>query len=209
MFDDTIPDDRVVEAVREVSLGGWLDGHADGVHTVLTDGARGMSAGEAQLLAFARVLVTDPGLVVLDEASSRLGAADRTMSRRPQPARRGVRIILTVYARRGSASRERTHGRRRAGRAREERECPKSSSTARRGGSRAAPPSFPAPRYRRFRSGPRPCLPVPTGGFRTRRALMRPAACVLYWGGPVRGPPRAPRADMTAPGRSTMVRAPG
>jgi len=31
-----------------------------------------MSAGEAQLLAFARVFLRDPGLVVLDEASSRL-----------------------------------------------------------------------------------------------------------------------------------------
>jgi ATP-binding cassette subfamily B protein len=34
-----------------------------------------VSAGEAQLLAFARALLTDPGLVVLDEASSRLDPA--------------------------------------------------------------------------------------------------------------------------------------
>jgi ATP-binding cassette subfamily B protein len=34
--------------------------------------AGGLSAGEAQLLAFARVFLRDPGLVVLDEASSRL-----------------------------------------------------------------------------------------------------------------------------------------
>jgi ATP-binding cassette, subfamily B, bacterial len=31
-----------------------------------------MSAGEAQLLAFARILLRDPGLVILDEAASRL-----------------------------------------------------------------------------------------------------------------------------------------
>ena len=31
-----------------------------------------MSAGEAQLLAFTRVFLKDPGLVILDEASSRL-----------------------------------------------------------------------------------------------------------------------------------------
>ena len=34
--------------------------------------AGGLSAGQAQLLAFARVFLRDPGLVVLDEASSRL-----------------------------------------------------------------------------------------------------------------------------------------
>ncbi|HLH74056.1 MAG TPA: ABC transporter ATP-binding protein, partial [Chloroflexota bacterium] len=34
-----------------------------------------LSAGEAQLLAFTRVFLQDPGLVVLDEASSRLDLA--------------------------------------------------------------------------------------------------------------------------------------
>ncbi|MEZ4836868.1 MAG: ATP-binding cassette domain-containing protein [Caldilineaceae bacterium] len=34
-----------------------------------------LSAGEAQLLAFARVFLIDPGLVILDEASSRLDPA--------------------------------------------------------------------------------------------------------------------------------------
>ena len=38
----------------------------------MLDGGGGLSAGEAQLLAFARVLLADPGLVVLDEATSRL-----------------------------------------------------------------------------------------------------------------------------------------
>jgi ATP-binding cassette subfamily B protein len=32
----------------------------------------GMSAGEAQLLAFTRLLLKDPGLIILDEAASRL-----------------------------------------------------------------------------------------------------------------------------------------
>jgi ATP-binding cassette subfamily B protein len=37
--------------------------------------AAALSAGEAQLVAFARVFLRDPGLVVLDEASSRLDPA--------------------------------------------------------------------------------------------------------------------------------------
>jgi ATP-binding cassette subfamily B protein len=35
----------------------------------------GLSAGEAQLLAFTRVFLANPGLVILDEASSRLDPA--------------------------------------------------------------------------------------------------------------------------------------
>ena len=41
----------------------------------LGTGGAGVSAGEAQLLAFARVFLRDPGLVILDEASSRLDPA--------------------------------------------------------------------------------------------------------------------------------------
>src|SRR6185312_10601560 len=38
----------------------------------LAPGGTSLSAGEGQLLAFARVFLHDPGLVILDEASSRL-----------------------------------------------------------------------------------------------------------------------------------------
>ncbi|MNV88174.1 Iron import ATP-binding/permease protein IrtA [compost metagenome] len=41
-----------------------------------------MSAGEAQLLAFARVFLKNPGLVVLDEASSRLDPATEQLLER-------------------------------------------------------------------------------------------------------------------------------
>ena len=40
--------------------------------TWLETGGRDLSAGEAQLLAFTRVFLRNPGLVILDEASSRL-----------------------------------------------------------------------------------------------------------------------------------------
>jgi ABC-type multidrug transport system fused ATPase/permease subunit len=40
--------------------------------TILGSDGEGLSAGEAQLLAFCRILLSNPGLVILDEASSRL-----------------------------------------------------------------------------------------------------------------------------------------
>lgn len=73
LFDHAVPDARVQEALREVGLGAWLEGQAEGVHTKLLAGS--LSAGEAQLLAFARVLLRDPGLIILDEPSSRLDPA--------------------------------------------------------------------------------------------------------------------------------------
>ena len=47
----------------------------------MTSGGR-LSAGEAQLLAFARVFLRDPDCVVLDEASSRLDPATERLIQR-------------------------------------------------------------------------------------------------------------------------------
>jgi ABC-type multidrug transport system fused ATPase/permease subunit len=74
MFDDGISDERIREVLDDLGLTPWLSRQAHGLETILI-GAGGLSAGEAQLLAFARVFLKDPGLVVLDEASSRLDPA--------------------------------------------------------------------------------------------------------------------------------------
>src|SRR5207302_11255181 len=74
-FDTTIEDARVTDVVERIGLGAWLRAQSatDPLGAEMTAG--GLSAGEAQLLAFARVFLRDPGLVVLDEASSRLDPA--------------------------------------------------------------------------------------------------------------------------------------
>jgi ABC-type multidrug transport system fused ATPase/permease subunit len=49
---------------------------------MLESGSGGLSAGQAQLLAFARIFLRDPGLVILDEASSRLDPATEVLIER-------------------------------------------------------------------------------------------------------------------------------
>lgn len=71
-FDRAVPAERVTAVLNDVGLGLWLRGLPNGLDHKLAPGGSGLSAGEAQLLAFARVFLKDPGLVVLDEASSRL-----------------------------------------------------------------------------------------------------------------------------------------
>ncbi|MFC0211567.1 ABC transporter ATP-binding protein [Paenibacillus chartarius] len=72
MYDETIPDSRIIEVLDDLGLHSWYASLPLGLDTPLASGGGGLSAGEAQLLAFARVFLTDPGLVILDEASSRL-----------------------------------------------------------------------------------------------------------------------------------------
>ena len=47
----------------------------EGLDTKLAPGGSTLSAGQGQLVAFARVFLKEPGLVILDEASSRLDPA--------------------------------------------------------------------------------------------------------------------------------------
>jgi ATP-binding cassette subfamily B protein len=72
LFDRRIDDSQLTDVLARVGLGSWLRAQpgTDPLGAEMTSG--GLSAGEAQLLAFARVFLRDPGLVVLDEASSRL-----------------------------------------------------------------------------------------------------------------------------------------
>jgi len=73
LFNSNIADSRILAVLGELELEPWLRGLPHGLDSPLAPG--GVSAGEAQLLAFARAFLQNPALIVLDEASSRLDPA--------------------------------------------------------------------------------------------------------------------------------------
>ena len=81
-FDPIISDDAILDVLDDLGLTPWLAQLPNGLDTELAAGGGGLSAGEAQLLAFARVFLQDPGLVILDEASSRLDPATEALIER-------------------------------------------------------------------------------------------------------------------------------
>ena len=71
-FDRSVTDSRLHDVLRELGLTRWHDSLPEGLDTMLQPDGGSLSSGEAQMLAFARVFLKDPSVVVLDEATSRL-----------------------------------------------------------------------------------------------------------------------------------------
>ncbi len=69
-------DDELADALRRVGLDDWLDTLPDGLATVLSGGAAAVSAGQRRRLLLARVLLCPAPIVLLDEPTEHLDAAD-------------------------------------------------------------------------------------------------------------------------------------
>ncbi len=74
-FDRSVPDARIWEAIETLGLTEWYASLGEGLDAPLQIGSGGLSAGESQLVAFTRIFLRDPGVIVLDEASSLLDPA--------------------------------------------------------------------------------------------------------------------------------------
>ncbi|GHO43450.1 ABC transporter ATP-binding protein [Ktedonospora formicarum] len=81
-FNASVPDSLILSTLEDLGLGPWLRSLPAGLDTELGSDGEGLSAGEAQLLAFTRVFLANPGLVILDEASSRLDPATEQLIER-------------------------------------------------------------------------------------------------------------------------------
>jgi ATP-binding cassette, subfamily B, bacterial len=114
LFDTTVRDnvrfgregasDRDVEtAFEELGLGDWVAGLADGLDTVVGERGEALSVGERQLVALVRAQLGDPGLLILDEATS---AVDPATERRITEALRRLsegRTTVTIAHRLSTA----------------------------------------------------------------------------------------------------------
>ncbi|SMD15504.1 ABC transporter ATP-binding protein [Lentzea albidocapillata] len=86
-------DEDLVEAVKKVGAKPLLD-RIGGLDAALGHGGEGLSAGEAQLLALARVYVTPASVVILDEATSHLDPAAEARVERAFARRNGILVVI-------------------------------------------------------------------------------------------------------------------
>jgi ATP-binding cassette subfamily B protein/ATP-binding cassette subfamily C protein len=72
LFNEDISDEQAIEAAKYVHVDHLINKFENGFDTNITERATTLSAGERQLIALARAVVSDPKILVLDEATSNI-----------------------------------------------------------------------------------------------------------------------------------------
>jgi len=63
-------EDEVIAVARTIGGGDWIDVLPDGLATVVGEAGKSLSMGQRQIVALARVLLQDPAIIILDEATA-------------------------------------------------------------------------------------------------------------------------------------------
>jgi ATP-binding cassette subfamily C protein CydC len=87
-------------ALHKVGLSEWLAGLPEGLSTVLTGGAQAVSAGQRRRLLLARAVLSPARIVLLDEPTEHLDAADAELMLRdllaPKSGLLGARTVVVA-----------------------------------------------------------------------------------------------------------------
>lgn len=93
---EEVSHDRMVEAAVATHVDAFVRSLPDGYDTVIDDEAANLSAGEKQLLTIARAFLSDPAILVLDEATSSVDTRTEVLVQQAMNALRTGRTAFVI-----------------------------------------------------------------------------------------------------------------
>lgn len=74
-----VPDQTIIDILHEIGGKKLLDKLEKGIHTIITRGGGNLSVGEKQIISFARAVVHNPAILVMDEATANIDTETEAM----------------------------------------------------------------------------------------------------------------------------------
>lgn len=91
-------DAELTEALARTGAAAWVSALPNGLDTIVGDGGHRLSAEQAQQLALSRLVLTDPPVAILDEATADAGSASaRELERAAAEALRGRTALIVAH----------------------------------------------------------------------------------------------------------------
>jgi ATP-binding cassette subfamily B protein len=78
-FGQQVSDEEVENILRSIGGGRLIDKLEKGIHTMITRGGGNLSVGEKQIISFARAVVHNPAILVMDEATANIDTETENM----------------------------------------------------------------------------------------------------------------------------------
>ena len=96
LYNKDITDEQIKEAAETVQADGFIENLPGKYHAKVGEGGSEFSQGQRQLISFARTLVTDPKILVLDEATANVDTETETLIQQGLKRLRKGRTTLAI-----------------------------------------------------------------------------------------------------------------
>jgi len=91
-----ISDDKIIEICKKINAHNFITGLPKGYESKVGEGGVKLSGGQKQLVSFARAMVTDPDILILDEATSSVDAYTEVLIQKAMDELLKDRTVLMI-----------------------------------------------------------------------------------------------------------------
>lgn len=94
--DDDIPDEKVYEVISYVGADDFIRKLPEGLDTEVSERGMNFSSGQRQLISFARTVITDPSILILDEATANIDTETEVLIQETLEKMKSIGTMMVV-----------------------------------------------------------------------------------------------------------------